>query len=268
MRRTTLQLIVAALGLAFWVSPAAAELPAPEKVKVGPGTWRPLYPADGEEEVHVDAFLLDDRAVTNGEFLEFVRENAKWRRDRIPSLFAEETYLSHWEGPTELGDAVSPDQPATFVSWWAARAFCEARGDRLPLQREWELAAMASETDYDATHDPEFLARILSWYARPGNAELPVAGSGPANKWGVHDLHGAIWEWVEDFHAALIVVDNRADGKVDTSLFCGAGAVAAPDKGDYAAFMRLGFRSSLEGDYATRNLGFRCARDLGQGETK
>ncbi len=252
--------VVICLTLTF-VLPANAQNPTTQ-AKVGPGVWRPLYPAEGEEEVEVGAFMLDVRPVSNGEFLEFVTQKPNWRRGEVPSLFADDAYLSHWRTPTALGDNVLPDQPVTFVSWWAARAYCEGQGKRLPLEREWELAAMASSTKYDATHDPDFLAQILSWYSKPGNAQLSTVMSRTANLWGIYDLHGLVWEWVEDFHGALIVVDNRADGTVDTSLFCGAGAVAAPDKGDYAAFMRLGFRSSLYAKYATRNLGFRCARDL------
>lgn len=276
MQHPRFHIMLALIASALLVAPAVAQAPAgdepadevADEVAVGPGTWRPLYPAEGEEEIYVDPFMLDVQPVTNGEFLEFTVENPKWRRDQVPSLFADDAYLSHWKSSTELGDEIQAEQPVTYVSWWAARAYCEAHGKRLPFQREWELAAMASETKYDATDDPEFLARILNWYSRPGNAEVQAVGSRPANLWGVQGLHGSIWEWVEDFHAALIVVDNRADGKVDTSLFCGAGAIAAPDKGDYAAFMRLGFRSSLEAKYATRNLGFRCARDLPEGDLK
>lgn len=248
------------IGVVAFIPTALADSGA-QLVKVGPGVWRPLYPAEGEEEIHVDAFLLDERPVTNAEFLEFVDTHPRWRRDRIASLYADSSYLSHWKTSTELGAETRPQQPVTFVSWWAARAFCEARGDRLPLEREWELAAMASEEKYDATSDPDYLAKILDWYARPGSAELALAGSGPANLWGVRDLHGLVWEWIEDFNAAMVTVDNRADGTVDTKLFCGASAVGAATKEDYAGFMRLAFRSSLKAKYTTRNLGFRCARD-------
>lgn len=224
------------------------------------GIWRPLYPAEDEDEIPVGAFLLEERPVTNAEFLAFVREQESWRRGAVPSLFADPGYLSHWAGPLDLG-ATGAEQPVTHVSWWAAREFCAARGRRLPYEAEWELAAMASATEPDATGDPEFLAQILAWYGKPGGAPLPPAGAGEANVWGVRDLHGVVWEWVEDFQSALVTVDNREDGAVDTRRFCGAGAVSADVKEDYAAFMRIAFRASLAGPYTTRNLGFRCAAD-------
>ncbi len=233
---------------------------------VGPGTWRPLYPAEGEEEIRVPAFRLEERTVTNAEFLEFVADHPEWRRGEVPALFADEGYLGHWEAPLSAGAAIR-DRPVTRVSWWAARAFCEARGRRLPYEAEWELAAMASATKKDATKDPEHLAKILAWYARPSD-HLADAGTGPPNAWGVRDLHGSVWEWVEDFQSALVTADNREDGTVDTSRFCGAGAVSAAVKEDYAAFMRLAFRSSLSGSYTTKNLGFRCAADPDDGEPR
>lgn len=228
--------------------------------RVGGGTWRPLYPGQGEEEVAVDPFLLDERPVTNDEFRAFVAADPRWQRGRVAALYADADYLGHWR------DAVTPapgdgDRPVTRVSWWAARAYCRAQGRRLPLEREWELAARASATDPDPPDDPQRQAEILAWYSRPV-ATLPAAGAGPANVWGVRDLHGVVWEWVDDFQSALIVSDNREDGALDPRRFCGAGALSAQDKSDYAAFMRLAYRSSLTGATTGRALGFRCAADV------
>ncbi len=228
---------------------------------VGPGVWKPLYPADGEEEVAVPAFQLDVVPVTNGEFLDFVLEHPEWQRDRIAPLFADDGYLSAWAKPVQPGPDAPADHPVTGVSWWAARAYCGSNGARLPTEAEWELAAMASPEQPDASEDPEHLARILAWYGRPGGASVAVGG-GEANYWGVHDLHGMVWEWVDDYASALVATDNREDGTIDISRFCGAGAITASLKIDYAAFMRIAFRSALQGDSTTRNLGFRCARDL------
>lgn len=263
--RTRSPILAALVGLSFGliVLPAAgSDAPTVEQVKVGPGIWRPTYPAPGEEEIAVPAFMMDVRPVTNAEFLAFVERHPKWQRGKVPALFAGKEYLSHWAGPLELGDKAGPAQPVTYVSWWAARAYCEARGAHVPREAQWELAALASATTADASKDPAFLAELLAWYSRPASKTLPDAGSGPANVWGVRDLHGLVWEWVDDFQSALVVSDNREDGTVDTTRFCGASAIAAADKENYAAFMRVAFRSSLRAEYATSALGFRCANDL------
>lgn len=256
---------------AWWLCLAAASAvagaapsPGPAGMaKVEPGSWRPLYPpTKNEREIPVQGFWLERRPVTNAEFLAFVRREARWQRDRVPRPFADGGYLAHWAGPLEPGPEAALEAPVVHVSWFAAKAYCAALGRRLPRESEWELAAAADETRPDAHEDPVWRRRILDWYARP-RGPLALAGSGPANYWGVRDLHGLVWEWVLDFNSALVAVDGRAGGDGDRLKFCGAGAaLAAGGKDDYASFMRLAFRSSLEGAYTTSTLGFRCAQDL------
>lgn len=226
---------------------------------VGPGVWRPAFPPEeGVDEIAVGRFMLDRTPVTNAEFLAFVLENPSWQRGRVPGILAEEGYLAHFAGPTSLG-AVDPQAPVTRVSWFAARAFCAAQGGRLPLTAEWELAASASAKAADARDDAAFREQILTWYAKPSPAVLPPVGGGAPNFWGLYDMHGLVWEWTEDFNSAMVSVDSREQGGADELQFCGAGAIAAAEKGDYAEFMRVAFRSSLEGRFTLPTLGFRCA---------
>lgn len=240
---------------------ALAGAPSTRQVPVGPGVWRPVFPpAEGQEEVAVGRFLLDATPVTNADFLAFVRAQPAWGRDRVSRLLADERYLSHWAGPDSLGTA-GPREPVTRVSWYAARAYCAWRGARLPTVAEWELAAAADETRPDASQDPAFRARILAWYSEPDEGRPAEVGQGAPNWWGVHDLHGLVWEWTEDWNSVLVSVDNREQKGADTLLFCGAGALEATERGDYAAFMRVANRSSLEAHYTTSTLGFRCASD-------
>jgi formylglycine-generating enzyme len=105
-----------------------------EMALVPAGNYRPLFrgPKDAKE-TPVNAFLLDTIAVTNGEFLAFVRAHPIWRRSQVKRLFADEGYLAHWEGDLDLG-AADAAQPVTRVSWFAAKAFAAAAGD-CPLRR-------------------------------------------------------------------------------------------------------------------------------------
>jgi formylglycine-generating enzyme required for sulfatase activity len=77
----------------------------------------------------------------------------------------------------------------------------------------------------------------------------------------VHDLHDLVWEWVLDFNAPMLGSDARDAGDAERMRFCGAGALTASDKEDYASYMRLAMRSSLRASYTTGSLGFRCAMD-------
>lgn len=230
--------------------------------RVGPGVLERAVPAPKQAaRVELSAFLLDVHPVTNAEYLDFVTARPEWRKGAAPALFADLGYLGAWRGPLELGVELQPRAPVTRVSWFAARAYCEWRGARLPTTDEWEFAAQAGEREIDGRKDPAFTQRILDWYARKTPAQPAPVGRGRPNRWGVHDLHGLVWEWVEDFGAALVSSDNRAAGEQDVVRFCGGGAQNARDPADYASFMRLAFRSSLEARYTTQNLGFRCAKD-------
>lgn len=234
----------------------------PSMVRVRGGRFSPFYRTASVTALTVRPFRLDATAVTNARFLAFVRAHPPWRRSRAPSVFVDGEYLTHWSGDLSLGTA-RPDQPVTRVSWFAARAYCVARGARLPTEAEWEWAARADETRRDATRDPRFNGRILAWYQRAADPSLADVRGTMRNVWGAWDLHGLVWEWVEDFSQARALSDNRERGNVgDTQRFCGASALDASDRADYAAFMRYAFRTSLQGAYTVRNLGFRCAMDM------
>ncbi|MFN0126271.1 MAG: SCO family protein, partial [Verrucomicrobiales bacterium] len=165
-------------------------------------------------------------------------------------------------GDLDLGPQAKTlrDAPVTHVSWFAARAFCAARGRRLPTQDEWEFAARADATRADASGDPAFLRRMLEWYSRPASGPLPAAKDAEITVHGVRGLHGLVWEWVEDFNSAMIVGDSRSDGSRESRLFCGAASLLSADVNNYAAYMRYALRSSLRGDYCVGSLGFRAAR--------
>lgn len=235
-------------------------------VAIPGGSWRPFFPGKDEaQEVQVAPFLLEERAVSNQQYLAFVRENPQWRRSRAVNLFADDQYLTHWSGDLDFAPELA-DSPVVYVSWFAARAYAAWAGRRLPSMAEWEFAARASETDEDGTQEPEYNQRILDWYSNVNKERtsdgMPVAGDSYRSIHGVWNLHGLVWEWVEDFNTALVTGESRGDTSLDRDLFCGSGSVGSADPRDYASFMRYALRSSLDADYGLMNLGFRCAQDL------
>jgi formylglycine-generating enzyme required for sulfatase activity len=217
--------------------------------------------------VRLAPFELQRRPVTNAEFLDFVRRNPEWRRGQVPAVFAEPRYLERWSGPLEPGPDAAPAQPVVQVSWFAAQAYCDALGARLPTWSEWELAAAADETRADARADPAWRERILAWYSVPSSRPLDDVGLKPADLHGIQDLHGLVWEWVEDYSAMLVSADNREQGDPDTLRFCGAAALSMDDRENYAVLMRVAMMSALDARDTTRNLGFRCARDAAPGDS-
>ncbi len=232
-------------------------------IKLPGGSFRTaLKYEDSKGNLRIAPFALMRTPVTNGEFLAFVKQHPRWRRDRVATVFAEPRYLSHWAGPDALGATATAAQPVVQVSWFAAQAYCEAQGARLPTWTEWEYAAAADETRRDARKDPAWRERILSWYSRPSNQALPRAGLQTPNAYGVQDLHGLVWEWTDDFSSLLVSGDNRNQGDADKAKFCGAGALSMDDRDNYAVLMRVAMLSSLQARDTTANLGFRCAKDL------
>jgi len=254
-------------ALASIARPYLSSASPPDMVRIETGVYTPLF-TDGKDGEHmvVDAFYLDVYPVTQAQYLAFVEANPQWRRPQVARLFADQAYLQSWQD--DQGAARPPDallqRPVTQVSWFAARAYCQWQGKRLPRLAEWEYTALASDTAPDGRHNPASLVRLLEWYTRPMPAVPPTVGSGTPNYWRVHDLHGVIWEWVADFQTMLVTGESRGDSDVERNLFCGAGVTgaAAQARVDYAAFMRYAYRSSLRGNYTGSHLGFRCARDV------
>jgi formylglycine-generating enzyme len=265
MRARTHQLALLVVMCALSASElvcAATNNPA-GMVTVSGGVFKPMFRSITDaKEISVAPFLLDVCPVTNEEFLDFVRANPKWQRSSAKRLFADASYLKNWTGDLELGSNAPAKAPVTFVSWFAAKAYAQWKGKRLPTSAEWELTAAASATRADGERDPQFTKALLDWYATLSPAQLSPVGLRAPNFFGVHDMHGLVWEWVADFNTEMVTGDARGDSGLDRQLFCGSASAESRDPSNYAAFMRYGFRSSLKADYCVHNLGFRCARDI------
>lgn len=230
------------------------------------GIYKPLYGSKNISlEIKVAPFFIDKYPVTNKEFLEFVRRNPQWGKSKVKKLFADENYLKTWKGDLVLGNKALPEAPVTNISWFAAKAYCEYYGKRLPTVAEWELVAKASNNQADGSKDPKYIKQILEWYSLPAKEIILQVGKGEKNFYGVYDMHGLVWEWTSDFFNALVTGESRSDSGLERNLFCGSGSVSATDFKNYPAFMRFAFRSSLKANYTTADLGFRCAKDFYKG---
>jgi formylglycine-generating enzyme len=231
-----------------------------EMIKLKGGTYVPLYGSD-TIPVAVAGFYLDKYPVTNAEYLAFVQQYPQWQKANVKKIFADPQYLRNWEGNLAFAPEMQ-NGPVTSVSWFAAKAYCECQGKRLPTTDEWELAGMASETKANAAKDEAFYQQILDWYSKPNPKVFPPVQKSYKNFYGLYGLHGLVWEWVLDFNSTMLVGESRANTGIDRQLFCAGGSAGVQDATNYVAFMRYAFRSSLKANYTVTNLGFRCAKSL------
>ncbi len=126
-----------------------------------------------------------------------------------------------WQNP---GFPQGDDHPVVNVTWNDAMALArwlsaqDGRTYRLPTEAEWEYACRAgSKGRYQHGNEPEGLLRAgntfdqdaaANWPAwreralpgRDGHAFTAPVGSFAPNAFGLHDMHGNVWEWVSDWY--------------------------------------------------------------------
>ncbi len=240
------------------VQPISTEV---KMITIPGGMYRPFYTSDSDI-VKVEPFEIDERQVTNAEYLAFVKANPQWQKSRVKNtIYSDSTYLRDWPSDLELPLNADPEAPVTFVSWFAAKAFAESVGKRLPTLDEWEFIAMADQEVPNAREKKSYSDDIIDLYVQKDRQFKKVKQS-PPNYWGVYNMFDLVWEWTDDFNSILTTGDSRAGQYDDKGLFCAAGgATSASDLLNYAAFMRFSMRTTIKANYTISNLGFRCAKD-------
>lgn len=239
-----------------FTKPAEAKM-----MKVKSGFYYPFFKTGSNKPIKVAEFYLDQYAVTNVEFLAFVKANPQWCRSKVNRLFADTNYLKHWKGDFVIDESNETlyNSPVVYVSWYAAKAYCNWKNNRLPTVAEWELAAQAFPKQKINMSLTEY---ILEWYRKPNPKVLPNVGTTYCNSFGLFDMHGLVWEWTFNFNSFLSKGDSRTSEEDEKKAFCAAASINVNDRTDYAAFLRFGYRGSLKGNYCIANLGFRCAKTV------
>jgi formylglycine-generating enzyme required for sulfatase activity len=113
------------------------------------------------------------------------------------------------------------NRPVSSVTWEDATNYCarltqrELAGGRiapgsryrLPTEAEWECAARAGTTTrFSYGDDPSYASLTnYAWFLDLGNPDLTVhaVGQKQPNPWGLHDVHGNVWEWCQDWYGPL-----------------------------------------------------------------
>jgi len=159
------------------------------------------------------------------------------------------------------------NRPVINVNWEDANAFvtwlAKQTGEpyRLPTEAEWEYAARAgTSTVYLWGNEVGFgLANCTGCGSNfDGDRTSPV-GTFAANKFGLHDMHGNVWEWVQDcwqegYAGAPADGSARLTGNCSSRILRGGSWLNNP------SFLRIAYRNWLSSNLRDVNTGFRVAR--------
>ncbi|MCY3018625.1 MAG: formylglycine-generating enzyme family protein [Planctomycetota bacterium] len=98
--------------------------------------------------------------------------------------------------------------PVETVSWYDAQGFCKKVSEktgqtvRLPTEAEWEFACRAGTTTAYYTGDAGADLGRAAWYGANSGRKTHAVGKKEANAFGLHDMHGNVFEWCQDWFEA------------------------------------------------------------------
>ncbi len=218
-----------------------------------------------EKPVHtvtLDAYYIDQYEVTNAQYAACVNRGSCSRPSNSSS----------YTRPRYYGNPEFDYYPVIHVTWGQAKTYCEWRGARLPTEAEWEKAARGTDGrlyPWGDTFDGD-LVNFCDGNCEFGHANreyddgyddtAPVGSfSDGVSPYGVHDLAGNVWEWVNDGYDAMYYANSPSENPTGPQsrgskvLRGGSWSFGADD-------VRVANRRAPIGVSGT-SIGFRCADD-------
>lgn len=187
-----------------------------------------------------------------------------------------ETTQQQWEAVMGTSPWVSqdyvqadPNHPAVYISWNDIQLFIHqlnlAAGDslfRLPTEAEWEYACRAGTTTRWSFGDDETQLGEYAWYDdnafNAGEQYAHAVGTKKPNPWDLYDMHGNVWEWVQDWWG-----DYPSNAQVDPTGPI-SGSIRVARGGSFGGNGSGGTRSAIRGGevpgYRYGNVGARLVR--------
>ena len=165
----------------------------------------------------------------------------------------------------QRGTFQGSELPVETVTWKEAIGFCEelsqltseraaGRQYRLPTEAEWEYACRAgSDSEYTFGNRLDDLDHY-AWHALNAQGRTHVVGGKRPNAWGLFDMHGNVYEWVQDWHSG----DYYSQSPVTDPPGPNDGVVRVARGGGWAfGGYRCAFRAFGGSGHSSKFLGFR-----------
>jgi formylglycine-generating enzyme required for sulfatase activity len=196
-------------------------------------------------KVNIFTFQIGQYPVTNEQYGIYLEQNPG---EKEPKFWADREFNQ-------------PNQPVVGILWNDARKFALWAGARLPSEAEWEYACRAGTQTMYYSGDDDIYLDSIAWYRDNSGNKLRNVGEKEPNPFGLYDMLGNIWEWVEDqYHSTYEGRPINNDAWVDKSR--GYSRVFRGGGWNNDAF---NCRSAVRGEgspirYADISLGFRLAR--------
>ena len=168
---------------------------------------------------------------------------------------------SPWLGQELVQEA--PDKPATYISWEDVQQFVTKLNDfegdtayRLPTEAEWEYAARAGNQERWSFGADDANLDVYAWHQT--NAfnlvkYAPSVGGRLPSAWELYDMHGNVWEWVQDYyHASYYEVGESVDPQ-------------GPEEGEFRVIRGGAFFDLVRDLRSARRAGYLTERGFGPG---
>ena len=217
--------------------------------------------------VYVNSFYIDKYEVTNEDYKKFVDANPQWRKDRILQAYHDGNYLKHWTGnryPYGKGN-----HPVTWVSWYAAMAYAQWKGKRLPTEAEWEKAARGGLVNNYLSGN--LVNSQTANYDKNVDSATRV-GNYQANPYGLYDMVGNVSEWCLDAYSSSFYANSArrnpvAGGSIYSIVrdFKNLNASRVLRGGSWSSnanYVRIAYRSSNSPVSTSNTTGFRCVKPV------
>ncbi len=161
-------------------------------------------------------------------------------------------YDTNWK----YGDG-KENHPAVELDWNQAKDYCKHYGYRLPSEAEWEYAARGGSQTKWSFGDNKGVLGTYAWYGdNSGRKAHPVRDRKP-NPLGLFDIHGNVWEWVDDWYGSYAEGQQNNPSGPETGTFR---SLRGGSAWYYAWSLRSAFRDRYPPEFRSFIIGFRCAR--------